>query len=57
MLPSSPTSARISARCSRLRNNDPFFLPPGAETYKRDIPKVAVRFLDTGHFALKTHAT
>jgi pimeloyl-ACP methyl ester carboxylesterase len=37
--------------------NDPFFLPPGAEAYKRDIPKAEVRFLDTGHFALATHAT
>jgi pimeloyl-ACP methyl ester carboxylesterase len=37
--------------------NDPFFLPPGAEAYKRDIPQANVRFLDTGHFALETHAT
>jgi pimeloyl-ACP methyl ester carboxylesterase len=36
--------------------NDPFFLPPGAEAYKRDIPDAEVRFLDTGHFALETHA-
>jgi pimeloyl-ACP methyl ester carboxylesterase len=36
--------------------NDPFFLPPGAEAYKRDIPQATVRFLDTGHFALETHA-
>ena len=36
--------------------NDPFFLPPGAEAFKRDIPNVDVRFLDTGHFALETHA-
>jgi pimeloyl-ACP methyl ester carboxylesterase len=36
--------------------NDPFFLPPGAEAFKRDIPGAAVRFLDTGHFALETHA-
>jgi pimeloyl-ACP methyl ester carboxylesterase len=35
--------------------NDPFFLPPGAETFKRDIPAAEVRFLDTGHFALETH--
>lgn len=35
--------------------NDPFFLPPGAEAYKRDNPKAEVRFLDTGHFALETH--
>lgn len=37
--------------------HDPFFLPPGAEAYKRDIPKAEVRLLDTGHFALETHAT
>jgi len=36
--------------------NDPFFLPPGAEAFKRDIPKAEVRFFDTGHFALETHA-
>jgi pimeloyl-ACP methyl ester carboxylesterase len=35
--------------------NDPFFLPPGAEAFKRDIPGADVRFLDTGHFALETH--
>jgi pimeloyl-ACP methyl ester carboxylesterase len=35
--------------------NDPFFLPAGAEAYKRDIPSADVRFLDTGHFALETH--
>jgi pimeloyl-ACP methyl ester carboxylesterase len=36
--------------------NDPFFLPPGAEAFKRDIPDAQVRFFDTGHFALETHA-
>ncbi|HTV86726.1 MAG TPA: alpha/beta hydrolase [Dyella sp.] len=36
--------------------NDPFFLPPGAEAFKRDIPSAQVRFFDTGHFALETHA-
>jgi len=35
--------------------NDPFFLPPGAEAFKRDIPGAQVRFFDTGHFALETH--
>jgi pimeloyl-ACP methyl ester carboxylesterase len=35
--------------------NDPFFLPAGAEAFKRDIPGADVRFLDTGHFALETH--
>ena len=36
--------------------NDPFFLPRGAEAFKRDIPNATVRFFDTGHFALETHA-
>jgi pimeloyl-ACP methyl ester carboxylesterase len=35
--------------------NDPFFLPPGAEAFRRDIPAAVVRFFDTGHFALETH--
>jgi pimeloyl-ACP methyl ester carboxylesterase len=36
--------------------NDPFFLPAGAEAFLRDNPNAEVRFLDTGHFALETHA-
>jgi pimeloyl-ACP methyl ester carboxylesterase len=36
--------------------NDPFFLPAGAEAFKRDIPGAVVRFFETGHFALETHA-
>jgi pimeloyl-ACP methyl ester carboxylesterase len=36
--------------------NDPFFLPAGAEAFKRDIPDAVVCFFDTGHFALETHA-
>lgn len=35
--------------------NDPFFIPAGAEAYRRDNPKAEVRFLDTGHFAIETH--
>ena len=35
--------------------NDPFFLPAGAEAFKRDIPDADIHFLDTGHFALETH--
>jgi pimeloyl-ACP methyl ester carboxylesterase len=34
---------------------DPFFIPPGAEAYRRDNPNVIVQFLETGHFALETH--
>jgi pimeloyl-ACP methyl ester carboxylesterase len=36
--------------------NDPFFLPAGAEAFRRDLPQAIVRFFDTGHFALETHA-
>ena len=36
--------------------NDPFFLPPGAEAFKRDNPAAELHFYDTGHFALETHA-
>jgi pimeloyl-ACP methyl ester carboxylesterase len=35
--------------------NDPFFLPPGAEAFKRDNPKAELHFYETGHFALETH--
>ena len=35
--------------------NDPFFLPPGGEAFKRDNPNAEVHFFDTGHFALETH--
>lgn len=35
--------------------NDAFFLPPGAEAYRRDISDAEVHLLDTGHFALDTH--
>ena len=35
--------------------HDPFFLPPGAEAFKRDNPNAEVHFYDTGHFALETH--
>ena len=35
--------------------NDPFFLPPGAEAFKRDDPNAEVHFYESGHFALETH--
>jgi pimeloyl-ACP methyl ester carboxylesterase len=35
--------------------HDPFFIPPGAEAYRKDIPNAQVQFLDTGHFATETH--
>jgi pimeloyl-ACP methyl ester carboxylesterase len=36
--------------------HDPFFLPAGASAFKTDIPRADIRFFDTGHFALETHA-
>lgn len=36
--------------------NDPFFIPPGAEAFKRDVPSADIRFVESGHFALETHA-
>jgi len=36
--------------------NDPFFLPAGAEAFKRDVPNAEVRLIDAGHFALEAHA-
>jgi pimeloyl-ACP methyl ester carboxylesterase len=36
--------------------NDPFFLPAGAEAFRRDNPAAEVHFYDTGHFALETNA-
>jgi pimeloyl-ACP methyl ester carboxylesterase len=38
-------------------SNDPFFVPAGAEAFKRDIPDADVRTVPTGHFALETHVT
>ena len=35
--------------------NDPFFVPAGAEAFRKDTPRAKVQFLDTGHFALETH--
>ncbi len=36
--------------------NDPFFIPAGAEAFRKDLPNARVQFLDTGHFAIETHA-
>ena len=36
--------------------NDPFFIPAGAEAFRKDLPDATVELLDTGHFALETHA-
>jgi pimeloyl-ACP methyl ester carboxylesterase len=34
---------------------DRYFIPAGAEAFRRDNPNAAVQLLDTGHFALETH--
>src|SRR6202047_3754740 len=34
---------------------DPFFIPAGAEAFRKDLPNAQVQFLDTGHFATETH--
>lgn len=36
--------------------NDPFFIPAGAEAFRRDVPNAQIQFFDTGHFALETHS-
>ena len=36
--------------------NDPFFIPAGAEAYRKDLPNARVEFLNTGHFATETHS-
>jgi pimeloyl-ACP methyl ester carboxylesterase len=36
--------------------NDPFFIPAGAEAFKRDLQNADIRFVESGHFALETHA-
>ena len=38
-------------------NRDPFFLPAGAEAYKKDNPNAILKFYETGHFALETHVS
>ena len=38
-------------------SNDPFFVPAGAEAFKRDLPNAEVHLLDdAGHFALESHS-
>jgi pimeloyl-ACP methyl ester carboxylesterase len=36
--------------------NDPIFVPPGANAFKRDLPKAEVHLLDASHFAVESHA-
>jgi pimeloyl-ACP methyl ester carboxylesterase len=48
-------SAKPTRGATSATSGDPFFLPAGAEAFKRDIKNAKVTFLDTGHFALETH--
>lgn len=36
--------------------NDPSFIPQGAEAFRRDVPDAEIHLVDSGHFALETHA-
>jgi pimeloyl-ACP methyl ester carboxylesterase len=36
--------------------HDPAFVPAGAHAYQRDLPDAQIHLLNTGHFALETHA-
>ena len=35
--------------------HDPFFIPPGAEGFGKDVKDFEFEFLDGGHFLLETH--
>jgi pimeloyl-ACP methyl ester carboxylesterase len=35
--------------------HDQYFIPPGAEAFRRDNANATVEFVDSGHFALETH--
>jgi hypothetical protein len=50
-----PTYAQAVAS-GGVGTSDPFFLPPGAPAFQRDIPNAIVRVFDTGHFALEADA-
>jgi hypothetical protein len=53
----SPAVASLPAKPPLLAiwgKNDPFFIPAGAEAFRKDIPGAEIQFLDTGHFALET---
>lgn len=47
--------ARKPATLAVWGKNDPFFLPAGAEAFRRDIPEAEIRFVDGGHFPLESH--
>ena len=35
--------------------NDPFFIPAGAEAFLDDVPDTEIHLIDAGHFAVETH--
>ncbi len=35
--------------------HDPYFIPAGAEAFKKDNPNAVIQMLETSHFALETH--
>ena len=35
--------------------NDPSFIPAGANAFKRDLPNAEINFVPSGHFALESH--
>lgn len=35
--------------------NDPFFLPAGAEAFRRDVPDAEIAFIEAGHFPLESN--
>lgn len=37
--------------------NDPSFIPAGAEAFRRDLPNAEIHFVPSGHFALESHHT
>ena len=37
--------------------NDPSFIPAGANAFKRDQPNAEIHFVPSGHFALESHHT
>ena len=45
----------VEALLAMWGKNDTFFIPAGAEAFKRDLPNAVVQFLDAGHFALETN--
>ena len=37
--------------------NDPSFIPAGANAFRRDLPNAEIHFVPSGHFALESHHT